>query len=210
MLATRLCASSSVERRVESGKLPRTWMSLSVKSMESWGCCFAQLEQTVSQRNKKLKESRGGKERNSRLRHPDSQSPGFDVLFIPTGARRYQFWPSKKCSICSFHTKRTSEIKLSLLERVQVGERALDELRREPHLWFLWLSLVVEVLVIWLCWGLPLSKVLGFAVGSVVLRLGFGRQAVSSVSCAAAIRFFVVASWCWSRGYNNGWTIRRG
>lgn len=45
------------------------------------------------------------------------------------------------------------------------------------------------MLVIWLCWGLPLSKVLGFAVGSVVMRLGFVRRAVSSVSGATAIRF---------------------
>lgn len=61
MLATRLCASSSVERRVESGKLPRTWMSLSVKSMESWGCCIAQLEQTVSQRNKNSRKAEKGR-----------------------------------------------------------------------------------------------------------------------------------------------------
>lgn len=35
MPETRLRASRSVEMRGESGKLPRIWMSLSVKSMES-------------------------------------------------------------------------------------------------------------------------------------------------------------------------------
>jgi hypothetical protein len=38
MFATRLRASSSVVMRGERGKLPSTWMSLSVKSMASWGC----------------------------------------------------------------------------------------------------------------------------------------------------------------------------
>ena len=37
------------------------------------------------------------------------------------------------CSICSFH-KRTSEIKLSLLERVEIGQGITDEVGREPHL----------------------------------------------------------------------------
>lgn len=35
--ATRLFASRSVVRRGESGKLPRIWTSLSVKSMQSCG-----------------------------------------------------------------------------------------------------------------------------------------------------------------------------
>lgn len=38
MAATRLRASSRVRIRGDSGKFPRTWMSLSVKSIESWGC----------------------------------------------------------------------------------------------------------------------------------------------------------------------------
>lgn len=38
MTDTRLRASSSVRIRGDSGKLPSTWMSLSVKSMQSWGC----------------------------------------------------------------------------------------------------------------------------------------------------------------------------
>lgn len=37
MLDTRLRARRRVERRGERGKLPRIWMSLSVKSMASWG-----------------------------------------------------------------------------------------------------------------------------------------------------------------------------
>lgn len=37
MAAMRLRANSSVRRRGVSGKLPSTWMSLSVKSMASWG-----------------------------------------------------------------------------------------------------------------------------------------------------------------------------
>lgn len=37
MFATRLRASSSVVMRGERGKLPSTWISLSVKSTASWG-----------------------------------------------------------------------------------------------------------------------------------------------------------------------------
>jgi hypothetical protein len=37
MFATRLRAKRSVVMRGERGKLPRTWMSLSVKSMASCG-----------------------------------------------------------------------------------------------------------------------------------------------------------------------------
>lgn len=39
-----------------------------------------------------------------------------------------------RISVASALFKRTSEIKLALLERVQVGEGVPDELRREPHL----------------------------------------------------------------------------
>lgn len=39
----------------------------------------------------------------------------------------------QKCSICSFQ-KRTSEVQLALLERVEVGQGVPDELRGEPHL----------------------------------------------------------------------------
>lgn len=47
---------------------------------------------------------------------------------------RYQLWLSydQKCSICPFH-KRTSEVKLPLLQRVEVRERVLDEIRRHAH-----------------------------------------------------------------------------
>lgn len=38
-----------------------------------------------------------------------------------------------KCSICPFR-KRTSEIQFPLLQRVEVGEGVVDELRGEPHL----------------------------------------------------------------------------
>lgn len=37
------------------------------------------------------------------------------------------------CSICSFHEKRTSEVKLPLLERVEVREGVVDEIRRQAH-----------------------------------------------------------------------------
>ena len=44
------------------------------------------------------------------------------------------------CSVVSALFKRTSEIQLPLLERVEVGEGVVDEVCREPHcgggLWF--------------------------------------------------------------------------
>jgi hypothetical protein len=47
------------------------------------------------------------------------------------------FWHrSSMCSICSF--QRTAQIKLTLLKRVDVGERPLDEVGRESHGGRLW------------------------------------------------------------------------
>lgn len=41
------------------------------------------------------------------------------------------------CVVSALFKKRTSEVQLALLERVEVGEGVVDEVCREPHFYFL-------------------------------------------------------------------------
>lgn len=74
---TRFLASSSVVIRGDRGKLPSTWISLSVKSSESWG-----YTRPVSDRNEGQLSLREGGEETGDVprRHPGSQWSGFGGL----------------------------------------------------------------------------------------------------------------------------------
>lgn len=60
MEATRLRASSRVRTRGESGKLPRIWMSLSVRSIASCGCLEGRAGFCRSAAQQKLEVKVGG------------------------------------------------------------------------------------------------------------------------------------------------------
>lgn len=80
-------------------------------------------------------QGRGGQGGYSRRRHRDSQWQGFSVLF----ARKTEIFASTlalwedQTRVVSALFKRTSEIELALLERIEIGQGILDELRGEPH-----------------------------------------------------------------------------
>ena len=75
-LETRFLASSSVVILGDRGKLPSTWMSLSVKSIESWGYTW------LSAPDAKAIEPPGeeGEMRDLRRQLPGSQWSGFGGL----------------------------------------------------------------------------------------------------------------------------------
>lgn len=74
MVETRLRASSSVCIRGDSGKLPRIWMSLSVKSMASCGCIdFSQASASQARMRQKVRKKGGGVIWYVRPRHQGSQ-----------------------------------------------------------------------------------------------------------------------------------------
>lgn len=103
MAATRLRARSRVRIRGDRGKLPRIWMSLSVKSIASWGC-FARKKRVAARATQKQSaresqerveiENKKGRGKNVHPRHQGSQWSEFCVLHLPNSNKetRYQLW----------------------------------------------------------------------------------------------------------------------
>lgn len=124
MVAMRLRASRRVRIRGDSGKFPRIWRSLSVRSIESCGCGKLLVNEGANGRGS------GMDEMYVRPQHQGSQSLVLCVLFAGNDNLDINSGSLMIKSVVSVLSKRTSEVKLSLLERVEVRKGVLNEIRR--------------------------------------------------------------------------------